>query len=208
MAASPPSPEHAAQDPAVRAALRAALRREKIAARAALPSADHAAFSLRIETALATLLDGLPQAAAKPRLGFCWPHQGEFDARRLVERLLARGWTACLPVVAGEERPLAFRPWAPDTPLAADRYGIPTPVAGEFVVPDLLLIPLVAVDARNYRIGYGGGFFDRTLAALAAAGRRPIAIGVGFDLARVDDTLPGQHDLPLDYVVTEGRADS
>jgi len=109
-------------------------------------------------------------------------------------------------VVVAEEKPLAFRPWTPDTPLVPDRYGIPTPSAGEFVAPEVLLIPLVAIDARNYRIGYGGGFFDRTLAALAAAGRRATAIGVGFELARVDDTLPGPHDIPLDHVVTEGGA--
>jgi 5,10-methenyltetrahydrofolate synthetase len=203
MSSDPLSTEHAAQDPAVRAAFRAALRRERIAARAALPAAAHAALSRDIGAALQTLLDALPVAATLPRLGFCWPHQGEFDARPQVERLLARGWTACLPVVVAEAAPLAFRPWTPGTALAPDRYGIPTPVAGEFVAPDVLLIPLVAVDGRNFRIGYGGGFFDRTLAALAAAGRRPISVGVGFELARVADTLPGPHDVPLDHVVTE-----
>jgi 5,10-methenyltetrahydrofolate synthetase len=204
MPPNPPSPEHPAQDPAVRAAVRAALRREKIAARAALSAADHAARSRQIEAALAAVLDTLAaKLGGAPQLGFCWPHQGEFDARGLVERLLARGWTACLPVVVAEETPLAFRPWTPSTPLAPDRYGIPTPTGGEFVTPGVLLIPLVAVDARNYRIGYGGGFFDRTLAALAAAGHRATAIGVGFELARVADTLPGPHDIPLDFVVTE-----
>lgn len=204
MAANPPSAEHAAQDPVVRAALRAALRREKIAARAALSPADHAAASRRIEAALDAVLDAVAAERGRaPRLGFCWPHQGEFDARPLVQRLLARGWTACLPVVVAEEAPLAFRPWTPHTPLVPDRYGIPTPSAGEFVTPEVLLIPLVAVDDRNYRIGYGGGFFDRTLAALAAAGQRATAIGVGFELARVADTLPGPHDIALDFVLTE-----
>jgi 5,10-methenyltetrahydrofolate synthetase len=204
MPPNPPSHEHPAQDPAVRAVVRAALRREKTAARAALPAADHEARSRQIEAALAAVLDTLAAKLGRPpNLGFCWPHQGEFDARGLVARLLARGWTTCLPVVVAEEAPLAFRPWTPDTPLAPDRYGIPTPTAGEFVTPGVLLVPLVAVDARNYRIGYGGGFFDRTLAALAAAGHRATAIGVGFELARVADTLPGPHDIPLDFVVTE-----
>jgi 5-formyltetrahydrofolate cyclo-ligase len=175
------------------------MRRVKLAARAAQSPADHAARSRHIAAALALALDPLPAG----RLGFCWPHQGEFDARPLVERLLARGWTACLPVVLAEAAPLAFRPWTPDTPLAPDRYGIPTPPAGDFVTPDALLIPLVAVDDRNYRIGYGGGFFDRTLAALAAAGRRVTSVGVGFELARVPETFPGPHDIPLDIVVTE-----
>jgi 5,10-methenyltetrahydrofolate synthetase len=204
MPPNPPSPEHPAQDPVVRTAVRATLRRDRIAARAALSPADHAARSRRIAAALAQVLDGLDGARdGPPTLGFCWPHQGEFDARELVQAQLVRGWSACLPVVLAEAAPLAFRPWTPATALAPDRYGIPTPQAGDFVTPDVLLIPLVAVDSRNYRIGYGGGFFDRTLAALAAAGRRPISVGVGFELARVADTLPGPHDVPLDHVVTE-----
>jgi len=198
-----PSPENAAQT----AVVRATLRREKIAVRMALAQGVHAAHSARIETTLEALLDTLravpPAPTFRPTLGFCWPQQGEFDARPLVRLLLSRGWDACLPVVLAEAAPLAFRPWTPQTPLAPDRYGIPTPVAGEFVTPAVLLIPLVAVDARNYRIGYGGGFFDRTLAALAAADHRATSIGVGFELARVADTLPGPHDIPLDFVVTE-----
>jgi 5,10-methenyltetrahydrofolate synthetase len=195
MKTTAPSPENTAQT----AVVRAALRRDKIAARLALPPALFADHSLHIEAALETLLG--PRSPG--RLGFCWPLRQEFDARPLVGRLLARGWSACLPVVMAEAAPLAFRPWTPATPLAPDRYDIPTPAGGEFVAPDVLLIPLVAVDARNYRIGYGGGYFDRTLEALTAAGRRPTSIGVGFELARVADTLPGPHDIPLDFVVTE-----
>jgi 5,10-methenyltetrahydrofolate synthetase len=195
MESAAPSSENVAQT----AAVRAALRREKIAARMALTPALFAEHSSRIEAALRALLGSRPRG----RLGFCWPLRQEFDARPLVRRLLAHGWTACLPVVVAEAAPLAFRPWTPDTPLAPDRYGIPTPTAGEFVTPDVLLVPLVAVDARNYRIGYGGGFFDRTLAALATTGRHATSIGIGFELARVADTLPGPHDIPLDFVVTE-----
>jgi 5,10-methenyltetrahydrofolate synthetase len=202
-----PSPKKPAQEAAVRAAVRAALRREKIVARAALPATLRATHAGPIEAALEALLADAagvsPAPTFTPTLGFCWPHQEEFDARPLVLRLLARGWAACLPVVVAEAAALQFRPWHPRTPLAPDRYGIPTPSEGDFVTPDVLLIPLVAFDARNYRIGYGGGFFDRTLAALAAAGRRPFAIGVGYELARVDDTLPGPHDSPLDAIVTE-----
>jgi len=215
MEPGPPSPENPAQT----AAVRAVLRQQKNAAREAMPAALHAAHSARIEAALETLLGASPAPttgrrqsassnlaepvwldAAGGTLGFCWPVRQEFDARPLIERLLARGGRACLPVVVAEAAPLQFRGWTPATPLAPDRYGIPTPVAGDFVVPDVLLIPLVAFDARNFRIGYGGGFFDRTLAALSP---RPLAIGVGFELARVGDTLPGPHDIALDLVVTE-----
>lgn len=84
--------------------------------------------------------------------------------------------------------------------MSLDRYGIPTPERGEFEEPEALLIPVNAFDAEGYRIGYGGGFFDRTIAALA---RRPICIGVGFELARVASTYPQAHDIRLDAIVTE-----
>ncbi len=81
-----------------------------------------------------------------------------------------------------------------------DRYGIPTPAAGDFLQPQALLIPLVAFDAAGYRLGYGGGFFDRTLASLHP---RPLAIGVGFELNRVETIHPEAHDARLDAIVTE-----
>lgn len=214
MQPQPPSAENTGQTEV----FRAALRTEKIAAREALPAALLAAHSACIEATLEALLGGSPAPttgrrqsalantepvwldAAGGTLGFCWPVRQEFDARPLAERLIARGGRACLPVVVAEAAPLRFRAWTPDTGLAPDRFGIPTPVAGEFIVPDVLLIPLVAFDAHNFRIGYGGGFFDRTLAVLSP---RPLAIGVGFELARVADTQPGAHDIALDVVVTE-----
>ena len=107
---------------------------------------------------------------------------------------------ALLPVVTGPEQPLLFRAWQPDCAMTEDRYGIATPVEGAFIVPEVLLIPVNAFDAQGYRLGYGGGFFDRTLAALRP---RPLAIGVGFELARVDTIHPCAHDTRLDAVVTE-----
>ena len=89
--------------------------------------------------------------------------------------------------------------------MVADRYGIPTPTEGDFIRPVALLLPLNAFDAQGYRIGYGGGFFDRTLSALAQTGPRPLTIGVGFDLAEVGDTQPQPHDVRLDWMVTETR---
>ena len=84
--------------------------------------------------------------------------------------------------------------------MIADRYGIPTPAAGEFLVPQAMLLPVNAFDADGYRIGYGGGFFDRTLAALKPA---PLSIGVGFELARVDSVRPEAHDVRLAAMVSE-----
>jgi 5,10-methenyltetrahydrofolate synthetase len=175
---------------------RATLRSEKIAARQALPADLLAAHALHIEAALEALLADAPATV----LGFCWPVRQEFDARPLAERLLSRGGSACLPVVVAEATPLQFRTWTPGSKMTPDRYGIPTPIGGELIVPDVLLIPLVAFDTRNFRIGYGGGFFDRTLAALSP---RPLAIGVGYEISRVEDTRPGKYDIALDVIVTE-----
>jgi 5,10-methenyltetrahydrofolate synthetase len=106
-------------------------------------------------------------------------------------------------VVVEANAALFFREWTPQTTLIADRYGIPTPVDGDFVQPEALLLPLNAFDAAGYRIGYGGGYFDRTLAALRQQAKAPLAIGVGFELARVDSIHPEAHDQALDAVVTE-----
>lgn len=201
MADAPQPPEHAADNAANRATegirRRAALRREKIAARMALPPAEHARLSALVEGHLARELAG-----RKPGLlAFCWPIRMEFDARPLVTRLLATGWRACMPVVAKTDAPLIFRPWTPGTTMTFDPFGIPVPQAGaESPPPELLLVPLVAFDLAGFRLGYGGGYFDRTLASLVP---RPEAWGVGFELARTADIDPQPHDIPLDVIATE-----
>jgi 5,10-methenyltetrahydrofolate synthetase len=177
-------------------ALRGELRARLIAAREALPAAGHAALSRRIEGALEAFLGTLPIRT----LGFCWPFRAEFDARPLVLRALARGRRACLPVVVDSDAPLAFREWTPRSEMLEDRYGIHVPAAGATLRPDAILMPLNAFDAGGHRLGYGGGYFDRTLAALSP---RPLAIGVGFELARVDSIRPRAHDLRMDTIVTE-----
>lgn len=178
------------------AGFRAQLRREKIAARLALPAGEHNRASAAIEAHLeALLLPRPPQVIA-----FCWPLRREFDCRQLVARLIDRGWHAAQPVVVAPASPMVFRPWTATTPMTEDRHGIPIPAGDQTVIPDVVLLPLVAFDARGYRIGYGGGYFDRTLATLSP---RPFAIGIGFELARVATTRPEPHDIPLDALVTE-----
>lgn len=167
-----------------------------VAAREALDPTRHAAWSAAIRTHLATAFPGLHEG----RVAFCWPVQGEPDLLPLVTDLCHQGGQVCLPVVVAPGKPLGFRPWTPDTPLTPDRYGIPTPAAGEWVYPDTLLLPVNAFDAAGYRLGYGGGFFDRTLAALPPSTR---AIGVGFEFQRVPSIHPEAHDRPLHWVVTE-----
>lgn len=133
-------------------------------------------------------------------LGFCWPVRSEFDPLPLAFELHHRGWQLCMPVVVAAASPMAFRLWTPHTAMKPGYYGIPIPDDETAVAPDTLLLPLVAFDPHGYRLGYGGGYFDRTLAALTP---RPTTLGVGFELGRVDTTHPGRYDIPLDQVVTE-----
>ncbi len=188
----PPSAEQNADSPV----FRTALRRARLAARLALDAAQHAALSGSLSAHLAKLLSALPAQT----LAFCAPVRGEFDARPLAGELLARGWRAAMPVVVEADAPMIFRAWTPDCAMAEDRYGIPIPREGPQLDPNIVLLPLLAFDPAGYRLGYGGGYFDRTLAARVP---RPQAIGVGFELGRVPDIRPQPHDIRLDAVVTE-----
>lgn len=167
-----------------------------IGAREALTATAHAALNARVEAQLAGLLETLAPAV----VAFCWPFRGEPDLRRLMGRWrhadAAR--TVALPVVVGRGQPLVFRPWWPGMALAADRHGIAHPPDGDAVTPDIVLVPLNAFDALGYRLGYGGGYFDRTLASLPA-----VAVGVGFELGRVASVHPQAHDRPMRWIVTE-----
>lgn len=164
--------------------------------RMALDEKTHARLSSRIESGLETFLAPLPPQT----LAFCAPVRKEFDAGPLATRLIGRGWRITMPVAVAAAAPMSFRAWTPDTPMTLDRHGIPIPAEGGELLPTLVLLPLVAFDARGFRLGYGGGYFDRTLAALVP---RPLAIGVGFELGRVADIRPHAHDIPLDATATE-----
>ena len=177
---------------------RSGLRREMLARRAALDRDAHAALSLAIRERL----DAAFPELSSHIVAFCWPVQNEPDLVPYAETLRARGARVALPVVIRPGAALAFREWWPGQPLAPDRYDIPTPTDGDFVTPQAILLPLNAFDAACFRIGYGGGFFDRTLASLTP---RPLAIGVGFDFQQVASTRPQAHDLPLDAIVTESK---
>ena len=175
---------------------RALQRRTKIAARRAMSATEHARASALIEQHLTALL-----AAQSPQcIAFCWPMRKEFDCRPLIERLLQAGWRACQPVVVAEAAPMEFRAWLPGSPMTTDRHGIPIPDTAPVAAPDIVLLPLVAFDEQGYRLGYGGGYFDRTLATLTP---RPFSIGVGFELARLDTVRPAAHDIRLDTIATE-----
>jgi 5-formyltetrahydrofolate cyclo-ligase len=177
-------------------AFRATCRREKIAAREAISENVHALASKAIEAHLTSLLASRPPQT----IAFCWPVRKEVDCRPVIRRLLESGWRACQPVVVAKDAPMVFRAWAPDSPMTADRYGIPVPAEATIAVPDIVLLPLVAFDEQGFRLGYGGGYFDRTLAEIAV---KPLTIGVGFELARIDSVRAQIHDIRLDAIVTE-----
>lgn len=171
-------------------------RARLIAAREAIGAATLEAWRHRMDAHLERAFPGLVRA----RLAFCWPIRNEYDARHLVRRLRDGGAVTALPVVVAPRMPLAFREWHPGVELAKGALGIPYPVRSPEVVPQAVLLPMNGWDAEGYRLGYGGGFFDRTLAALA---QRPLVIGVSYELARMDSIRPQAWDIPMDYVVTE-----
>jgi 5-formyltetrahydrofolate cyclo-ligase len=126
----------------------------------------------------------------------------EIDPTPLMLRLAGEGYRLCLPVMEGKGRPLVFRAWSPGDPLAETTWGIREPLpAAETLEPDIVLGPLLAFDTAGYRLGYGGGFYDRTLARLRAL--KPIvSIGVAFDEQRVDAVPHVDYDERLDWVLT------
>jgi 5-formyltetrahydrofolate cyclo-ligase len=171
-------------------------RERLISARVRVTPAELDAWRAQIDRHLEQSFPGL----ANCRLAFCWPIKGEYDARHLARTLRARGALTALPVVVAPKTPLIFREWHPGVGLAVGPLDIPYPKDSAEVVPDAVLLPMNGWDAGGYRLGYGAGFFDRTLASLA---KRPIVIGVSYEFARLDTIHPQSWDIPMDFVVTE-----
>jgi len=176
-------------------------------------SARKAAAQVRAEAherqkdfAPAALADrGLPAAVSRsPGIisGFI-PYKSEISTIPLLNMLRRAGWRTALPVVVGEGQPLVFRLWQPGEPLVPGVWEIPIPPeSAEEEAPDVLLVPGLTYDRSGYRLGYGGGFYDRTLAKLRTA--KPVtAIGVAYQAQLADQVPRGEHDAPLDYILTE-----
>lgn len=142
---------------------------------------------------------GFPMLAGMV-IGFCWPFKSEFDARFAIRSFRALAAIAALPEVVAKGSPLRFRKWWPGAAMTPGVWGIPSPTGTAIVVPDALLVPLNGFDAQGYRLGYGGGYFDATLATIRP---QPLAIGVGFELARLATIRPQAHDIAMDFIVTE-----
>lgn len=171
-------------------------RERLIAARVALDAATLSVWRHAIDHHIEAAFPGLAAA----QLAFCWPIRNEYDARHVARRLRDRGARTALPVVVARTAPLVFRSWHPGVALARGPLGIAYPVRGPEVVPNAILLPVNGWDRAGYRLGYGGGYFDRTLAGMA---RPPVVIGVGYECAGLETIYPQPWDVPLDYLVTE-----
>ncbi len=175
---------------------RRAERERLIAARAALDRETLERYRLKIDAHLARAFPGLASA----RLAFCWPIRGEYDARHLVRTLRERGALTALPVVVAPRQPLIFREWHPGVRMATGALDIPYPVDSPEVVPQAVLLPMNGWDSGGYRLGYGAGFFDRTLASFR---NKPAVIGISYEMSKIPTIHPQSWDIPVDWVVTE-----
>jgi 5-formyltetrahydrofolate cyclo-ligase len=120
--------------------------------------------------------------------------------RAWLRAITDRGARCALPLVVEKHAPLVFRTWRPDEPLVRGFWNIPVPAGGAVVTPDIVLAPVVGYDEQGFRLGYGGGYFDRTLASLPT---RPRVVAVGYAQAAIKTIHPLPHDIPMDVIVTE-----
>ena len=178
------------------AAWRRQTRARLIEARQQIPAVEHQEASLRIEGFLEEVLHPLPPQIVSAY----WPFKGEVDLRALLERLEVRGWTPALPSVVGRGKPLEFLRWVSGAEMDVQSFGIPVPRVREVVQPSVVIMPLVGFDSLNYRLGYGAGYFDITLASMQPM---PCSIGIGLELSRLDTIHPLSTDVPVDLVITE-----
>jgi len=175
---------------------RKAERERLIGQRLAVDAAQRQAKSNRI----ANLLDLAIGRFRGRTVGTYWPFRGEPDLRNWGIKVIERGGRIALPVVIRKDWPLEFRVWAPGDPLERGVWGILVPGRGPAVQPDIVVAPVVGFDEDHYRLGYGGGFFDRTLATMRS---KPLAIGVGYAESRLPTIHPQPHDIPMDVIVTD-----
>ena len=178
------------------------LRAELLQARQQMP--DRQAKLDALQRGMRIWLVGRPDTV----IGAYWPIKGEFDPLPALHRWKEDGelqgnaqrLRIGLPVVNKEHKTLTFHAWYPGCPMEEDAYGIPKPKDTELVVPTLLFVPCVGYGAGGYRLGYGGGFYDRTLASLQP---KPFTVGLGFTHGYVDDLEPEPHDQPLEAILND-----
>lgn len=175
---------------------RTAERKRLIAARMDIPNETRVEFAAAIAGTLKDMIGSVSDLTVSAY----WPIRGEPDLRPLMQWIDEQGGRFALPVVTARAQPLVFRAWRPGEPMERGVWNIPVPSTGPEVIPDVVISPLVGFDAGCYRLGYGGGYYDRTLASLA---RKPRVIGVGYEIARLETIHPQPHDIPMDVIVTQ-----
>ena len=175
---------------------RKAERERLIAARLATSADDRAAWAAEIAQGLDSVIGDVTGLI----MSVYWPFRGEPDLRAWMKQVTARGGRCALPVVVEKGQPLIFRCWADGEPLERGVWNIPIPAAGPSVVPDVTIAPVVGFDSQCYRLGYGGGFFDRTLASLP---KKPRVFGVGYEIQAIHTIHPLPHDISMNAIVTE-----
>jgi len=161
--------------------------------RAAIPAEER----VRHARAIAEALDQMLTQAGEI-VSVYWPIRAEPDLREWMRAVHARGVRIALPVAVALGQPLTFREWHPGGRMERGLWKIPFPADGAQVVPTTVLAPVVGFDSGCYRLGYGGGFFDRTLAGYA---RKPRVVGVGYPQLRIDGFQPQTHDIPMDFIL-------
>ncbi len=171
-------------------------RERLINERLGIDADERGRFSVEITKRLNVLIGNVEGAI----ISTYWPFRAEPDLRPWMKRVAARGGQCALPIVVERGQPLIFRCWKHGEALDRGIWNIPIPAAGREVVPDIVIAPVVGFDADCFRLGYGGGFFDRTLAGLAS---KPKVIGVGYTCAKIGTIYPQPHDIAMDAVVTE-----
>ncbi len=165
----------------------------------------HSARAILAASALTERLCAELECDGKTIAGY-WPLGDEIDCRPALEKFVSQGIEVALPVVAGQGQVLIFRNWTPGEPLETGPFGTSHPAANApMCSPDILLLPLVAFDNIGQRLGYGAGYYDRTLAELRNRSQ-VLAIGIAYDEQEIEPIPAGRHDQRLDAVVTDQRA--
>jgi 5-formyltetrahydrofolate cyclo-ligase len=165
-------------------------------------AAAHAAGAGAARLAAGHALEAIGHLRAVRTVSAYLPIRNEIDPGPAMLALAGLGYGLCLPLIEGRGRPLAFRSWTPGAATEPGPFGVEIPVAGEPVEPDVLLVPMLAFDRRGHRLGYGGGFYDRTIAGLRA--RREVhALGFAYAAQELPEVPDGETDMRLDAIVTE-----
>jgi 5-formyltetrahydrofolate cyclo-ligase len=177
-------------------------RRARTAANAARAHA-HKTLGDRAGLMLAQHELPIERQTERASLSGFYPYQAEINVLPLLARLVSEGWQSALPVVMAKGAPLTFRAWAPGEPTGRGIWDIHIPLeTAPELQPDVLLVPMLAFDRRGYRLGYGGGFYDRTLAELRKL--KPVmAIGVAYAEQEMAEVPVSDYDEPLDWILTE-----